>query len=68
MDISHYYRVTVMTPDGVAETWVLTPSEVDRLRERAAKHQAALPKSVALSGWKQWILAWLGVVPTIEGG
>jgi len=68
MDISHYYRVTVMTPDGVAETWVLTPSEVDRLRERAAKHQAALPKSVALSGWKQRILDWLGVVPTIEGG
>jgi hypothetical protein len=47
---------------------VLTPSEVDRLRERAAKHQAALPKSAALSGWKQWILAWLGVVPAIEGG
>ena len=68
MDISHYYRVTVMTPEGVAETWVLTPSEVDRLRERAAKHQAALPKSVALSGWKQRILDWLGVVPTNEGG
>ena len=68
MDISHYYRVTVMTPDGVAETWVLTPSEVDRLRERASKHQATLPKSVALSGWKQWILAWLGVTPTVEGG
>ena len=68
MDISHYYRVTVLTPDGVSETWVLTPSEVDRLRERAAKHQAALPKSVALSGWKQRILDWLGVVPTNEGG
>jgi len=68
MDISHYYRVTVLTPDGVTETWVLTPSEVDRLRERSVKHQAALPKSAALPNWKQWILTWLGVVPTIEGG
>lgn len=39
-----YFHVAVETESGLTEHWLLTHSEIARIRERGAKHALARPR------------------------
>ncbi len=64
---AHYYHLRVRNEAGGTERWLLTPNEVERLRERANKHpEMLLPEPIPapvvpeepqgfLARWLRWV-------------
>lgn len=57
-----YYHIRVRNEAGGTERWLLTPNEVERLRERADRHPGLLlpaPLPPAAGGWVARWLRWV---------
>jgi hypothetical protein len=61
-----YHHARIVGNDGAYEDWLLTASEVARIRERSANkggviaYLPAVPAMPAVPAWKRFMLRWLG--------
>lgn len=56
-----YHHARIVGNDGAYEDWLLTSSEVARIRERSANKGGVIAYLPAVPVWKRFMLRWLGV-------
>lgn len=58
----NYSHVRVINESGAVENWLLTDSDVERVRSRGSSKADLVPAFVAPTGIKAVLLRWAGVL------